>query len=51
MSMVFPWVAELGLSGHTVNCVNPGPVQTELMVNIPRRRLRCRKVKPLYRVG
>jgi 3-oxoacyl-[acyl-carrier protein] reductase len=30
------WAAELGENGTTVNCVNPGPVQTELIENIPK---------------
>ncbi|PLB51942.1 NAD(P)-binding protein [Aspergillus steynii IBT 23096] len=29
------WAAELGASGHTVNAVNPGPVRTSLIDNIP----------------
>ncbi|KAK5624838.1 hypothetical protein RRF57_000554 [Xylaria bambusicola] len=29
------WAAELGSSGTTVNCVCPGPVQSELLDNIP----------------
>ena len=29
------WAAELGPDGHTVNCVNPGPVQTELLEGVP----------------
>jgi 3-oxoacyl-[acyl-carrier protein] reductase len=30
------WAAELGAGGHTVNAVNPGPVQSELLDNIPK---------------
>ncbi|CAH0020465.1 unnamed protein product [Clonostachys rhizophaga] len=30
------WAAELGGEGHTVNSVNPGPVQSEMLDNIPR---------------
>jgi 3-oxoacyl-[acyl-carrier protein] reductase len=41
--MVFPWAAELGLSGHTVNCVNAGPVQMELMDNIPKKTIAMQK--------
>jgi 3-oxoacyl-[acyl-carrier protein] reductase len=29
------WAAELGAAKHTVNTVNPGPVQSELLDNIP----------------
>ncbi|KAI1014480.1 hypothetical protein LB504_012083 [Fusarium proliferatum] len=29
------WAAELGEEGHTVNAVNPGPVQSDLLDNIP----------------
>lgn len=29
------WAAELGDEGHTVNTVNPGPVQSEMLENIP----------------
>jgi 3-oxoacyl-[acyl-carrier protein] reductase len=29
------WAAELGDEGHTVNTVNPGPVQSEMLDNIP----------------
>ncbi|KAL2842754.1 hypothetical protein BJY01DRAFT_216299 [Aspergillus pseudoustus] len=37
------WAAELGASGHTVNCVCPGPVQTELMDNIPKETIEMQK--------
>lgn len=30
------WATELGHNGTTVNAVNPGPVQTELLDNIPK---------------
>lgn len=30
------WAMELGHNGTTVNAVNPGPVQTELLDNIPK---------------
>ena len=29
------WAAELGPDGHTVNAVNPGPVESEMLDNIP----------------
>lgn len=29
------WAAELGGRAVTVNCVNPGPVQSEMLANIP----------------
>lgn len=47
------WAAELGLDGHTVNCVNPGPVQTELMDNIPKETIEMqRKQTPIEnRIG
>ncbi|KAF3393241.1 3-oxoacyl-[acyl-carrier-protein] reductase FabG [Talaromyces pinophilus] len=28
------WAAELGVDGHTVNCVNPGPVDTDMIYQI-----------------
>ncbi|KAG2416296.1 hypothetical protein HFD88_007511 [Aspergillus terreus] len=37
------WAAELGGSGHTVNCVNPGPVQTDLMDNIPKETIEMQR--------
>lgn len=30
------WAAELGSEGHTVNAVNPGPVQSDMLDNIPK---------------
>jgi 3-oxoacyl-[acyl-carrier protein] reductase len=37
------WAAELGTAGHTVNAVNPGPVQTQLMENIPKEYIEMQK--------
>jgi 3-oxoacyl-[acyl-carrier protein] reductase len=37
------WAAELGKNGTTVNCVNPGPVQTALMDNIPTKIIEKQK--------
>jgi 3-oxoacyl-[acyl-carrier protein] reductase len=37
------WAAELGIAGHTVNAVNPGPVQTQLMDNIPKEIIEMQK--------
>ncbi|GES61337.1 gluconate 5-dehydrogenase protein [Aspergillus terreus] len=37
------WATELGGKGHTVNCVNPGPVQTELMDNIPKETIEMQR--------
>ncbi|CEL03834.1 hypothetical protein ASPCAL04974 [Aspergillus calidoustus] len=37
------WAAELGSAGHTVNCVNPGPVQTDLIGNIPQETVKMQK--------
>jgi 3-oxoacyl-[acyl-carrier protein] reductase len=37
------WAAELGGAGHTVNAVNPGPVQTQLMENIPKEYIEMQK--------
>lgn len=39
------WAAELGGAGHTVNSVNPGPVQTELMDNIPKETIEMQKAQ------
>jgi 3-oxoacyl-[acyl-carrier protein] reductase len=30
------WAAELGKNGTTVNAVNPGPVESEMLANIPK---------------
>ncbi|KAI3317059.1 3-ketoacyl-acyl carrier protein reductase [Xylariaceae sp. AK1471] len=47
------WAAELGGNGTTVNCVNPGPVQSELLDNIPKDIIEMQKATtPLQnRVG
>ncbi|KAI1259111.1 3-ketoacyl-acyl carrier protein reductase [Xylariaceae sp. FL1019] len=37
------WAAELGYNGTTVNCVNPGPVQSELLDNIPKDLVEMQK--------
>ncbi|RBR26570.1 uncharacterized protein FIESC28_00646 [Fusarium coffeatum] len=37
------WAAELGAEGHTVNAVNPGPVQSELLDNIPKEIVEMQK--------
>ncbi|RGP77037.1 3-oxoacyl-acyl-carrier- reductase [Fusarium longipes] len=37
------WAAELGVDGHTVNAVNPGPVQSDLLNNIPREIVEMQK--------
>ncbi|KAI0148385.1 3-ketoacyl-acyl carrier protein reductase [Xylariaceae sp. FL1272] len=37
------WAAELGHNGTTVNCVNPGPVQSELLDNIPKEIVEMQK--------
>ncbi|KAH6870897.1 hypothetical protein B0T10DRAFT_533707 [Thelonectria olida] len=37
------WAAELGTARHTVNAVNPGPVQTQLMDNIPKEIIEMQK--------
>jgi 3-oxoacyl-[acyl-carrier protein] reductase len=39
------WAAELGSAGHTVNAVNPGPVQTALMENIPKDYIEMQKAQ------
>jgi 3-oxoacyl-[acyl-carrier protein] reductase len=37
------WATELGHNGTTVNAVNPGPVQTELLDNIPKDIIEMQK--------
>ncbi|KAJ5563086.1 hypothetical protein N7535_002470, partial [Penicillium sp. DV-2018c] len=37
------WAAELGSSGHTVNCINPGPIQTELVEDVPKEIVEMQK--------
>jgi 3-oxoacyl-[acyl-carrier protein] reductase len=37
------WAAELGKDKHTVNCVNPGPVQTDLLNGIPNEIISMQK--------
>ncbi|KAE8389518.1 hypothetical protein BDV23DRAFT_173094 [Aspergillus alliaceus] len=37
------WAAELGDALHTVNAVNPGPVQTAMLDNIPREVVEMQK--------
>jgi 3-oxoacyl-[acyl-carrier protein] reductase len=39
------WASELGSAGHTVNSVNPGPVQTALMDNIPKDYIEMQKAQ------
>ena len=39
------WAAELGTAGHTVNAVNPGPVQTALLENIPNEYVEMQKAQ------
>ncbi|KAH6696734.1 3-ketoacyl-acyl carrier protein reductase [Leptodontidium sp. 2 PMI_412] len=47
------WAAELGKNGTTVNAVNPGPVQSEMLDNIPKDIVDMQKAQtPLQnRVG
>jgi 3-oxoacyl-[acyl-carrier protein] reductase len=47
------WAAELGHNGTTVNTVNPGPVQSEMLNNIPKEIVEAQnKATPLQnRVG
>lgn len=37
------WAAELGHNGTTVNAVNPGPVQSEMLDNIPKEIVNAQK--------
>jgi 3-oxoacyl-[acyl-carrier protein] reductase len=37
------WAAELGHNGTTVNTVNPGPVQSEMLDNIPKDIVEAQK--------
>src|SRR5262249_54078560 len=37
------WACELGANGTTVNQVNPGPVQTEMLDNIPKELIAMQK--------
>jgi 3-oxoacyl-[acyl-carrier protein] reductase len=37
------WAAELGYNGTTVNTVNPGPVQSEMLDNIPKDIVEAQK--------
>lgn len=37
------WATELGKNGTTVNQVNPGPVQTEMLDNIPKEIVNAQK--------
>jgi len=39
------WAAELGHNGTTVNAVNPGPVQSEMLDNIPKSIVEMQKQK------
>ena len=47
------WAAELGKNGTTVNAVNPGPVESEMLTNIPKEIVEGqKKATPLEnRVG
>jgi 3-oxoacyl-[acyl-carrier protein] reductase len=47
------WATELGHNGTTVNAVNPGPVQTDMLDNIPKDIIEMqKKVTPVeHRVG
>ncbi|OTA55939.1 3-ketoacyl-acyl carrier protein reductase [Hypoxylon sp. EC38] len=38
------WAAELGGNGTTVNCVEPGPVQSDMLDNIPKDIVALQKV-------
>lgn len=37
------WAAELGGNGTTVNVVSPGPVQSEMLDNIPKEIVQMQK--------
>jgi 3-oxoacyl-[acyl-carrier protein] reductase len=37
------WAAELGHDGTTVNCINPGPVQSDMLDNIPKEIVEAQK--------
>ena len=37
------FAAELGPAGHTVNCVNPGPVPTDLLTGVPQEIIDSQK--------
>lgn len=39
------WAAELGANGTTVNQVNPGPVQSEMLDNIPKEIVDLQKMQ------
>lgn len=39
------WAAELGGNGTTVNCVNPGPVQSEMLDSIPKEIVEMQKAQ------
>jgi len=39
------WASELGAAGHTVNTVNPGPVQTQLLDKIPKDYVEMQKAQ------
>ncbi|KAH7313625.1 hypothetical protein B0I35DRAFT_410598 [Stachybotrys elegans] len=39
------WAAELGAEGHTVNTVNPGPVQSDMLDNIPKDIINMQKAQ------
>lgn len=39
------WATELGMDGHTVNTVNPGPVQSDMLDNIPKDIIELQKIQ------
>ncbi|KJZ75457.1 hypothetical protein HIM_05153 [Hirsutella minnesotensis 3608] len=47
------WAAELGQDGHTVNAINPGPVQSDMLDNIPKEIVAMQKKQTLMqnRIG